>query len=201
MAARQPALSQKDRFLKAALRLFAKNGYAATSTREICNEVGLAHSAIYNYFPSKEAILIAIEEREMISMQAGLDAVVAANPNANSRERLEIALLFSANVAVRNQDAWRLMADMLRSLKPKNRGDVIARRDTYEQSIRRLVEDYAQSCGSPFDNATLTTRYFFGICEGISGWYDPAGELPGEALAADVAEFFMTALDAELRKN
>lgn len=194
-------LNKKDRFLKAALRLFAKNGYAATSTREICNAVGLAHSAVYNYFPSKEAILLAIEEREMLKMQAGLDAILSAGADASPRERLDFALKYTLNVATRDQQAWRLMADMLRSLKPRNRADVIARRDAYEKSVRELVAEYADSRGATDFNAKRITRYFFGICEGVSGWYRPDGPLDGESLARDGADFFIAAVDAQIEKG
>ncbi len=43
--------------LKAALTLFARKGYAETTTEDIAHAVGISKGLIYNYFPSKEKIL------------------------------------------------------------------------------------------------------------------------------------------------
>ncbi len=50
----------KKKIYEVAIKLFAKKGYKATSMREIAKEVGIAVSAIYNHFKSKEEILDAI---------------------------------------------------------------------------------------------------------------------------------------------
>ena len=50
----------KKRIYEASIKLFANNGYKATSMRSIAKEVGIAVSAIYNHFKSKEDILDAI---------------------------------------------------------------------------------------------------------------------------------------------
>jgi AcrR family transcriptional regulator len=44
----------------AALRLFARNGYAGTSIRAIAREVGLSESVLYAHFASKQAIFDAV---------------------------------------------------------------------------------------------------------------------------------------------
>lgn len=44
----------------AAMNLFLKQGYAATSMRQIADEIGLALGGIYNHFSSKEEIFAGI---------------------------------------------------------------------------------------------------------------------------------------------
>lgn len=46
-----------------AQRLFIKQGYAATTMREIAEAAGLTAGGIYVHFPSKEAIFAAVVER------------------------------------------------------------------------------------------------------------------------------------------
>jgi AcrR family transcriptional regulator len=48
---------------QAALRLFARKGYAGTSIRAIAAEVGLSESALYAHFDSKQAIFDAVLAR------------------------------------------------------------------------------------------------------------------------------------------
>lgn len=51
--------------MDAAYSLFANQGYAATSMRQIAEEAGLALGGIYNHFSSKEAIFqAALNERQ-----------------------------------------------------------------------------------------------------------------------------------------
>ncbi|MGW4474254.1 TetR/AcrR family transcriptional regulator [Nonomuraea sp. NPDC004354] len=50
----------RDRLLDAALELFARQGFAATTVRQIGGAVGVRDSAIYAHFSSKQAIYDAL---------------------------------------------------------------------------------------------------------------------------------------------
>ncbi|WP_188194706.1 TetR/AcrR family transcriptional regulator [Nonomuraea sp. SYSU D8015] len=49
-----------ERILRTAARLFALNGYSATSTRDIAAAVGVQQPALYKHFSSKDDILSAL---------------------------------------------------------------------------------------------------------------------------------------------
>jgi AcrR family transcriptional regulator len=71
---RANAQLQSDRrtaILDAAQRCFVKFGFHQASMQAICAEAGMSPGNIYRYFPSKEAIIAAIAERDMA--QAGVD--------------------------------------------------------------------------------------------------------------------------------
>ena len=59
------ATDTKARILDAAERLFADNGYSATSLRDITNEAGVNLAAVNYHFGSKEALLSAVLERRV----------------------------------------------------------------------------------------------------------------------------------------
>jgi AcrR family transcriptional regulator len=46
--------------IQAATRLFIQQGYHGTSMRQVAQEAGIALGGIYNHFPSKEALFVAI---------------------------------------------------------------------------------------------------------------------------------------------
>ena len=50
----------KTHIIYEATLLFAKNGYAAVSVRDIVENVGITPGALYNHFPSKEALWLQI---------------------------------------------------------------------------------------------------------------------------------------------
>jgi AcrR family transcriptional regulator len=63
----------QQRIESAALAHFIKSGYAATTTREIAQAVGLTPGALYSHYPSKEALFAAVVhryQRELVGNQA-----------------------------------------------------------------------------------------------------------------------------------
>jgi AcrR family transcriptional regulator len=99
MARPRNADGQRTRqaILDAALDLFAEKGYFGTSLRDIARAVGVRESALYNYFPSKDAMfdaLIAVEqETKLLRFAPFLDEPIADGRAA--LERLAAATLES----------------------------------------------------------------------------------------------------------
>jgi AcrR family transcriptional regulator len=64
----QPKLQRqsdrRDDILEAAERCFVRSGFHQTSMQEICAEAGMSAGNLYRYFPSKEAIIAGIAERD-----------------------------------------------------------------------------------------------------------------------------------------
>ena len=63
---RANAQHQSDRrteILDAAERCFARSGFHQASMQEICTEAGMSPGNLYRYFPSKEALIAGISER------------------------------------------------------------------------------------------------------------------------------------------
>lgn len=54
---------KQERILTNALRLFAKQGYASTSTSEVAKEAGVSEGLIFRHFGNKEGLLGAIMEQ------------------------------------------------------------------------------------------------------------------------------------------
>jgi len=58
---------QADRraeILAAAQRCFVRSGFHGASMQEICAEAGMSPGNLYRYFPSKEALMAGIAERD-----------------------------------------------------------------------------------------------------------------------------------------
>lgn len=56
------AKDTKERILDAALEVFARDGYAGTSIKDIAESVGIVKSALYRHFESKEEIWNAVQQ-------------------------------------------------------------------------------------------------------------------------------------------
>ena len=60
----QRQADRRDEILSAAQRCFVRSGFHQTSMQEICTEAGMSAGNLYRYFPSKEAIIAGIAERD-----------------------------------------------------------------------------------------------------------------------------------------
>src|SRR5689334_11985580 len=56
----QTKSATRKRILQAARRPFADNGYDATTTRDIAHAAQIASGTLFNYFPTKEAIVASL---------------------------------------------------------------------------------------------------------------------------------------------
>lgn len=58
-------MDSKEQIIKAAIKLFATNGYATTSIRAITKECNINLSMISYYFGGKEGLYVAVLESQM----------------------------------------------------------------------------------------------------------------------------------------
>ncbi|MGX9293705.1 TetR/AcrR family transcriptional regulator [Tsukamurella paurometabola] len=76
---RRPGATAVDEILDAAAELFTQRGYAATSTRQIAEAVGMRQASLYHYFPTKGEILTALLEATVQAPLALARSVVSAD--------------------------------------------------------------------------------------------------------------------------
>ena len=69
------ALSQRNRILEAARRCFIAHGFHAASMANIAEAAGMSAGLIYRYFDSKNAIILAIIERQLQDSREGIAAL------------------------------------------------------------------------------------------------------------------------------
>jgi len=72
--------ARREHILDAAERCFARSGFHRTTMHDICKEAGISAGALYVYFPSKEALIAGISERDRAEFAKRL-AVLAEAPD------------------------------------------------------------------------------------------------------------------------
>ena len=60
----RPKSDRRSEILAAAQRCFVRSGFHGASMQDICNEAGMSPGNLYRYFPSKEALIAGIAERD-----------------------------------------------------------------------------------------------------------------------------------------
>lgn len=75
-----------EAIVRAAARVLVRRGYAGTTTNHIAADAGVSIGSLYEYFPSKEAIVVALVHRHLDAAEAMLAASFGeASPSVLSR--------------------------------------------------------------------------------------------------------------------
>ncbi|MBK7926754.1 MAG: TetR family transcriptional regulator [Bryobacterales bacterium] len=132
----QPALSLRDRrraetagdIARAALALFARKGFDATTADEIAQQAGVSRATFFNYFPQKELILAEFARSRMERVQA----VLASHASASLDSLLDLFTAFAAE----NER----LGPQLRPLLPH-----VMLRPACQEAVQPLLQDAQQS--------------------------------------------------------
>ncbi|PYR36966.1 MAG: hypothetical protein DMF90_08435 [Acidobacteria bacterium] len=131
----------RQAILDAALKLFAENGYYGTSLRDIASAVGVRESALYNYFPRKEALFDALIVADT-EYKAERLAAVLEDPIADIRATLERLAMMALEsfCAPRQEQLFRMvMADGMR-LAREGRINLFERMSSGLARMRELMQ-------------------------------------------------------------
>lgn len=97
---------RRDEILSGAARLFVEFGFANVTTRRIADELGISQTALYVYFPNKDAILDELCERCFARLVATFEHELAQGGDAlHKLKRLMHAYI---DFGISNPDEYRI---------------------------------------------------------------------------------------------
>ncbi|MGH3349438.1 MAG: TetR/AcrR family transcriptional regulator [Nocardioides sp.] len=85
--------SPRDQILDAASRLFVSQGFAATSTREIADMVGIRQASLYYHFAGKDEILAELLRRSVRPTTDKVEKILAQVPPLDYETALYLLVL------------------------------------------------------------------------------------------------------------
>jgi AcrR family transcriptional regulator len=172
------------RVREAALRLFARGGYAAVSMRAIAAEVGVQAGALYNYTPDKQSLLFDLMEGHMTEL---LDAV-SDNVSQSAQERLRAFVDFHIAFHHARPDAVFIAYMELRNLTPENFARIEALRRTYENRLERILLDGIAAEEFRVVDTKIATLAIIAMLTGVNTWFRAGGRLSLEEVTAQYRE-------------
>lgn len=179
--------------LAAAVEVFNRHGYDATSIGLLAGTLGISKSAIYHHVPSKGDLLRLALDQALGGLEAILDQPGARSGAADAR--LEFVLRKTIGVLVERLPFVTLL------LRVRGNTDVermaLERRRNFDRRVAELI-DAARDEGSlrqDIDPRTVT-RLLFGTINSIVEWYKPGGSLTPEKLADDLISMAFDGLHA-----
>jgi TetR/AcrR family transcriptional regulator, fatty acid metabolism regulator protein len=127
---------RRSELLRAAVRVFARNGYRASRVADVAEEAGVAHGLLYHYFRSKDDVLDEIFHRTWSNLAGELREIEASGAPLRDQLRRFAAVYLGS---------WLETPDLIRVLvREIARGpDVGARAGEIESvlaSLDRMIE-------------------------------------------------------------
>jgi AcrR family transcriptional regulator len=101
----------RERLFRAALQLFADKGFTETTVEDITNAADVGKGTFFNYFPSKEHILIAFSDMQLTKLQTTVDQL---------RERPEPMRSFFRTMTLRMTEEPTKAPDVVRAVLQAN---------------------------------------------------------------------------------
>ncbi|WP_210189085.1 TetR/AcrR family transcriptional regulator [Bradyrhizobium sp. Rc3b] len=180
-----------DTILEGAADILERYGFDGYTTNEIAARAGVSIGSLYQYFPNKDAVTIALIERETTSM---VDAVLAALALTPPRQALRE--VFKA--AVRNQVRRPLLARLLdfeevrlASLMPASRAGTI---------IRASLEEFLRkSFGLSMSASEATAMDIVEIAKALNYASGRRGEVDASSLTRSIEAAVWGYLDMKVK--
>lgn len=198
----------RERILHAAAGAIAAHGFHGMSMRELARATGMSLSNLYNYFPSKEEILFALQREAFEVLVASAEEALRrmeldaeAHPGsggATPAARLYVLVSHHVRYVAENPEVMRVLVHEAATLPAPGRRAVRRLKERYFRLARGIVEALmARGCETvagraPTAGATdpaeldRITYNLFGMLNWIYGWYDPALHGPPEELARTI---------------
>jgi AcrR family transcriptional regulator len=185
----------RQAIIDAALDLFQRLGFHATSVQDITEAAGVTKGAFYHHFPSKEDLLLLIHD-DYIDYQLKAVRAELGKPGT-ARERLsglircvlEGVEQYHANVVIFFQERRYLTGDRFTHIRD--------RRDELEGEFRSLIQRGIRSGEFRRDlDGPVTCLGIIGMCAWTYQWFSPKGRLPIHSIAKQFTAMVLDGITA-----
>lgn len=179
--------------LGAAMELFSRKGYAATSMRDIADAVGLQPGSLYAHIRSKEDLLVAIIEQVRDSFLANGESVLA-DTSESAADRLRRFVASHLQIIADNRASAVVFLHEWKSLEGDQLEQVRANRDRYEGMLVALLQEGVKSGEFRDVDPHLTAVAVLSVLNWAYTWYRPDGALSATALGDHFTDLMISGI-------
>lgn len=178
-----------EHLLSTAARVFADQGYHATTMRDLARATGMSLAGMYYYVQGKDELLFFIQERCFQQVLAGANAAVAEGtvPADRVTRFIQHHLGFFAS----HMSEMKVLSHEAKSLTGPGLDKINRLKRRYVDLLARLIADL-DTDGDGRPDPRIAAYGLFGMMNWIYTWYDPKGPVSPETLADHFAHLFLT---------
>src|SRR5688572_5266466 len=195
--AQPPSGDKREAILKAATRVFARNGFFQSQVADVARAAGVAAGTVYLYFRSKDDLLVSLFERTM--REAIAEGRAALDGVTDARERLtRIARLHLERLGRDRDLAVVFQVELRQSTKFMERFSSSYLRDYIGVIRDTMAAGQAAGQFRSDINATIAAKMFFGaLDEMATNWMLSRRRYSLTAQADVVVDLFINGVAAK----
>ena len=187
---REKRRRRRQEILHAALRAFKERGYHATTLDDIAERIGVRKTALYHYFPDKEAILYECHRESLTELER---LMKEARELDTASEQLAHVIREHVRVMTDTLEGSPLAFEVT-AFSPERQKEMIAARDSYERELRRIIDRGIEEGEFRRVDSKIAVFAVLGAINWIARWYSPEGSVHAPELGAQFAEHLVGGL-------
>lgn len=186
---------RKEEVLAAAIDLFSRKGYHATTVREIADAVGILSGSLYAHVASKEELLY----EAVVEASARFHDAIApiARRQGPAGERLREAMAAHIRVVAESPAAATVFLHEWRALSPQRKAAAVAHRRAYEELLAHIIQQGVDAGEFGRFDARFIRLLVLSAVNWVYQWYSPDGPLSPEEVADRFYAIISEGLKAE----
>lgn len=181
---------RRAEILHAALRAFRENGYHATTLEDIAEHLGVRKTALYHYFPDKEAILYECHRESLGEIDRMMKA---ARELDTASERLAHVIREHVRIMTDTLEGSPLAFEVT-AFSSERAGEIISARDRYERWLRKIIDQGIEDGEFRQVDSKIAVFAILGAINWIARWYRPEGAIHAPELGREFAEHLVGGL-------
>src|SRR5258705_3211560 len=191
--AKEP-VDRRERILLSAATLFARKGVAATTVREIADEVGILSGSLYHHFESKEAIVDEVVSSYLEDLRGRYKQVLARD--LDPRTRLHDLVVASLEVAEAHPHATEIYQNDVNYLSQIERFSYLkgAGKEVQSSWLEVINAGIAQGVFRADLDPKILYRLMRDSVWLSVRWFKPSRDYPIARLAEDCTSLFIDGL-------
>ena len=178
---------RRHEIFHSSVALILKQGFAGTSMQEIAEAAGVGKSTLYDYFPTKDHVLLFVFEEELDILQEQAEGIAAQGIPVE--EKLMKILEAQLEYLLNNKNFFTELSTQVVQLGQAGQQRIMKKRYGYQDLLRGILEQGVREGIFRPVNTRLATRTLLSIMEVLVYTTRPTGTPP--EMLADAMDMFM----------
>lgn len=149
-------LRRRKEIFHASVHLFLSKGFNETSMREIAEAAGIGKSTLYDYFPSKDDILLSFVEDELQTLTEQAEEI--AKQNTGAMEKLRKMMFAYMEYLATNEDFFMKLSYQVQRLAQESLERIQRKRHALQDLLRGIIDEGIQEGCFRHVDSLLATR-------------------------------------------
>lgn len=186
-------ITNKDRIINSAVRLFETYGYSNVTVDKIVYESGTSKGGFYHNFKSKDELLYTIHDFMITyALEKQQEAIHKCDSSKDTLAEIirSFVLLFRtyrSHLTIFNEETLHLSKEYYQKIEEK--------RDLYKNRMYQVIDDGVKKGEFRADlNVQIITMAIFGMLNWIYKWYKPSGDFSLEEISEIYSDFILQSM-------